>query len=142
MEQTSEPCSRAVFGAPEHARCMTRLLGTLAVVLLLASGAGPVLASHAQTVKGWTLTCQSRNGNEWWVGAVVGGASASQVTRVEAMDTGGPWVELTKRAWGSWAASFHVEPGHTVRSARRCPTGRRSSAAPSRTPRASSSAAR
>ncbi|GEM_PF-4730464 len=102
---------------------MTRLLGTLAVVLLLASGAGPVLASHAQTVNGWTLTFQSRNGNEWWVEAVVGGASASQVTRVEAMDTGGPWVELTKRAWGSWAASFHVEPGHTVRFRATMPDG-------------------
>ncbi|MBW3583846.1 MAG: hypothetical protein KY455_12190, partial [Euryarchaeota archaeon] len=33
---------------------------------------------------------------------------------VEARDDGGEWVTLTKRSWGAWAASFHVEDGSLV----------------------------
>ncbi|HET6399571.1 MAG TPA: hypothetical protein VFH47_08475, partial [Candidatus Thermoplasmatota archaeon] len=35
--------------------------------------------------------------------------------RVQAMDTGGAWVELARKDWGDWAASFRIEPGHDVR---------------------------
>jgi hypothetical protein len=52
-------------------------------------------------------------GNEWWVEAKVGPV---QPTRVLAQDDGGPWVPMAWHAdWGTWAASFHVEPGHRVR---------------------------
>ena len=50
-------------------------------------------------------------GKEWWVEVLVG----KEPVRVLAQDTNGPWVELTKRSWGAWAASFHIEPGHEVR---------------------------
>ena len=52
-------------------------------------------------------------GNEWWVQVKVGGADAGRVARVEARDTGGAWVPLQDRGW-AWAASFRIEPGHTV----------------------------
>ena len=51
-------------------------------------------------------------GNEWWVEAAVG---PIQPTRAWAQDDGGPWVELSFRDWGTWAGSFHIEPGHKVR---------------------------
>jgi hypothetical protein len=52
-------------------------------------------------------------GNEWWVEAKVG---PIQPTRVYAQDDGGPWVPMAWHGdWGTWAASFHVEPGHKVR---------------------------
>ena len=55
-----------------------------------------------------------RAGNEWWVEVMLGGRDPASVGKVEAMDDGGPWVQLAKRSWGAWAASFHVEPGHKV----------------------------
>jgi hypothetical protein len=50
-------------------------------------------------------------GNEWWVQVKVGGAPSA----VQAQDDGGPWIDLQKRSWGDWAASFRIEPGHDVR---------------------------
>jgi hypothetical protein len=52
-----------------------------------------------------------RGGNEWWVEVDVGPGEADFVW---ARDDGGPWVQLSKRSWGVWANSFHIEPGHKV----------------------------
>ena len=51
-------------------------------------------------------------GNEWWVEVKVG---HTEPTSVIASDDGGAtWNTLTKRSWGVWANSFHIEPGHKV----------------------------
>ena len=53
-----------------------------------------------------------KTGNEWWVEVLVG---HMEPTRVVASDDGGAtWTVLTKRSWGAWAGSFHIEPGHKV----------------------------
>ena len=52
-----------------------------------------------------------KGGNEWWVEVAVG---HTEPTRVIASDDGFTWVTLTKRSWGVWAGSFHIEPGHRV----------------------------
>jgi hypothetical protein len=69
----------------------------------------------AETASSPMVTFDHKTGNEWWVEVVLGGPMAPQVVKVEAMDTGGPWVGLTKRSWGAWANSFHIEPGHLVK---------------------------
>lgn len=56
-------------------------------------------------------TFDHKTGNEWWVEVLVG---PIEPRRVLAQDDRGPWVELTRRDWGAWAASFHIEPGHRV----------------------------
>lgn len=94
---------------------MPRALPLALAALVLMAGPGAVLASHLETSGAYTVSFTSKGGNEWWVEVVLGGPSAGQATRVDAMDTGGPWTALTYRSWGAWAASFHVEPGHTVR---------------------------
>lgn len=90
-------------------------LVALAAVSVLASSAVPVLGDHARPYEARSITFDHRGGNAWWVEVAVGGADAGDVVRVAAQDTGGAWTALTKRSWGSWAASFHVEPGHLVR---------------------------
>ena len=52
--------------------------------------------------------------NEWWVEMALGGREANDVTKVEVRDTDGAWATLTHRAWGAWAGTYHVEPGHAV----------------------------
>jgi len=75
-----------------------------------------VAANHSQPVSGvGDVVFDHRTGNEWWVEVDLFGSAAGSVSRVEAMDTGGPWVTLTKRSWGPYANSFHIEPGHTVK---------------------------
>jgi hypothetical protein len=81
------------------------------VLLLGALGAG---ADHVQQ-DAVAVSFDHRGGNEWWVEVAVGGPDASRVAQVRAMDTGGAWVQLEKRSWGVWAASFRIEPGHEVR---------------------------
>ena len=55
-------------------------------------------------------------GNEWWIEVAVGPVEPGRVepAKVFARDEGGPWVPLTMRSWGNWAASFHIEQGHDV----------------------------
>lgn len=57
------------------------------------------------------LTFDHHAGNEWWVEAVVSGAS---VAAVQARDDGSEWKDLEAKSWGTWGASFHIEPGHRV----------------------------
>lgn len=104
---------------------MARPLALTFAALLVAASLGTVFASQVQTSGSWSVSFASKGGNEWWVEVALGGASASQVTKVESMDTGGSWVELTKRSWGNWAASYHVEPGHLVRFRATFPDGTR-----------------
>ncbi|MFA5861425.1 MAG: hypothetical protein WDA16_06985, partial [Candidatus Thermoplasmatota archaeon] len=91
-------------------------VGSWALAILLGSvvmpGAG--LANQTYTASGHTISFLDKGGNEWWVEVVIQGASASQVSGVDARDTNGLWVHLVHKSWGSWAASFHVEPGNLV----------------------------
>lgn len=90
---------------------MRTFLTCVAVFMLL-----PVAnANHVQTESGRVIVFDHRTGNEWWVEVVLTGQDSGSVQSVLAMDTGGPWVTLTKRSWGAWAASFHIEPGNQVR---------------------------
>ena len=86
----------------------------VALALATVGFAGLASGNHVQQESGRSLSFDHKTGNEWWVEVVLGGSSASQVTRVEARDDGGAWTALTYRDWGAWAASFHVEPGHRV----------------------------
>lgn len=81
------------------------------VAVLLPSAVG----NHPQVAHGDAIVFDHKTGNEWWVEAVLSGGAAGSVSGVQAMDTGGAWVPLSKRSWGAWAASFHIEPGHQVR---------------------------
>lgn len=101
--------------------------GRLAAVLLLVLAllAPVALAFHPGTgTVSRSVTFDHRTGNEWWVELVVGGPAAGSVVAAEARDTGGAWVPLTKRSWGAWAASFHIEPGHEVQFAVRFSDGK------------------
>jgi hypothetical protein len=92
---------------------MVRLALVLAVVLL--AFVPPSLGNHPQVAHGDVLAFDHKTGNEWWVEVVLTGGASGSVSAVQAMDTGGAWTPLTKRSWGAWAASFHIEPGHQVR---------------------------
>jgi hypothetical protein len=88
------------------------LLSAIACALLAVPAAW---AGHPQALPGGgTVTFKDKaGGNEWWVEAIV--SSSSPVSKVEVMDDGGPWATMTHRPeWGSWALSYHVEPGHRV----------------------------
>src|SRR5687768_11369277 len=101
-----------------RATCMrVRAVAGLAVVLVLAllSSGVPVLANHVQSSGGKSVAFDHVTGNEWWVEVGLSGTDASTVSAVEAQDTNGPWVALAKKSWGPYAASFHIEPGNTVR---------------------------
>jgi hypothetical protein len=50
-------------------------------------------------------------GNEWWVEVSLSGPQPDEVL---ARDDGGVWVPLEYKSWGTWAGSFHIEPGHKV----------------------------
>lgn len=90
--------------------CLTALLLPLAALL-----APPAAAEHAQVLpSGQTLTFDHAGGNAWWVEVRLGGTEGPWIVVVEARDTNGPWVTLDKKPWGAWAASFPIEPGHTV----------------------------
>jgi hypothetical protein len=84
-------------------------------LLVLAALAAPTGANHLQSESGRSVSFDHKAGNEWWVEVVLGGPDAASATRVEGMDTGGPWTALPKQSWGAYAASFHIEPGHQVR---------------------------
>ena len=78
-----------------------------------------VAADHPQAGdSGETITFDHRTGNEWWVEVnvrlVTNEPESIHVDRVEARDDGGPWVQLSLKSWGAYAASFHIEPGHRV----------------------------
>jgi len=87
------------------------LVVALLLTLLPASAWGPAPASAAASP---AVTFASKGGNAWWVEAIVGGADAALVKRVDARDSYGPWVALTHEPWGTWGASFAIEPGHLV----------------------------
>jgi len=85
--------------------------GTLLAVLPSTAGNTPIPA-HGDVI----VFADKAGGNEWWVEAVLSGGASGSVQSVDAMDTGGPWTAMTHHPeWGSWAASFHIEPGHQVR---------------------------
>jgi hypothetical protein len=88
-----------------------------AIAFLLAASllAIPAAANHPQNDSGKAVAFDHRTGNEWWVEVVLTGQDAGSVHSVQSMDEGGAWVSLTKRSWGAWAASYHVEPGNLVR---------------------------
>lgn len=81
----------------------------LAVLLSLSVSAGTTFNQN-----GKSIAFSDVSGNEWWVQAHLTGSSASTVSKVEAMQTGGSWVNLPKQSYGDWAASIHVTPGNLV----------------------------
>jgi PKD repeat protein len=50
--------------------------------------------------------------NEWWVETRV--ESSRTPVAVAASHNGGPWVELQRTSWGSWARSFNAPAGGTM----------------------------
>ncbi|HEX2065918.1 MAG TPA: hypothetical protein VHI93_03815 [Candidatus Thermoplasmatota archaeon] len=91
---------------PDAAKASTALVAAALTALLLPA----VLPSDATSPP--PVRFDHKTGNEWWVEVVVAGAT---VTKVEVMDDGGPWAAMMhKPEWGSWALSYHVEPGHRV----------------------------
>lgn len=53
-----------------------------------------------------------KTGNEWWVEVTVQHTEPNWVLASD--DGGATWHALTKRSWGAWAGSFHIEPGNKV----------------------------
>lgn len=51
--------------------------------------------------------------NNWWVEVKV--TSTHPITKVEASVNSGPWTALSKTTWGTWAKSFFVADGSSVR---------------------------
>ncbi len=73
-------------------------------------------ADHPQTDSGRVIVFDHKTGgNEWWVEVILGGQDAGAVATLDAMDYAGPWVAMQKTAYGSWSASFHIEPGNPVK---------------------------
>ena len=52
------------------------------------------------------------SGNEWWVQVDVD--ANEPIASVHARVVGETWHALTKRSWGAWAASFHIDDGERV----------------------------
>jgi hypothetical protein len=77
----------------------------------------PVSGNHLQVESGKAIAFDHKESGagEWWVEAILSGSSASSVSGVSAMDYGGPWVAMKKTSYGSWSASFHIEPGNPVK---------------------------
>jgi hypothetical protein len=92
-----------------------RCVAAAALALLVCPFAVPAGANHVQAANGKSVSFDHKTGNEWWVEVLLGGPDAASVSKVEGMDTGGPWTALPKQSWGAYAASFHIEPGHQVR---------------------------
>lgn len=93
------------------------LLAALTLLPAVALTAPQAAANHVQTDSGNVIVFDHKGGNEWWVEVLLSGQDAGSVAKVEAMDDGGPWVAMAYHpewAFGDWAASFHVEPGHRV----------------------------
>lgn len=61
----------------------------------------------------FTATFAPKPGNNWWVETLVNGSQT--VASVSASVNGGAPVLLAKTSWGSWAKSFYVPTGATVR---------------------------
>lgn len=85
------------------------------LVVLATFAAQPAAGDHAQAAHGDVIVFDHKGGNEWWVEVKLTGGASGSVQGVDAMDTGGPWVALSLKSWGNWAASFHIEPGHQVK---------------------------
>ena len=85
-----------------------------AVVALGVLLALPISANTTFTQNGKSVSFADVSGNEWWVQAHLTGSSASSVSKVEGMQTGGAWVNLPKQSYGDWAASLHVTPGSSI----------------------------
>lgn len=82
---------------------------TLAALLLILAAPW---SSAGHTDEDRDVAFDHKTGNEWWVEVTVMGDQPFDA--VGARDDGGEWVGLTKNAWGVWAGSFHIEPGHRV----------------------------
>ncbi|MEA3137412.1 MAG: hypothetical protein QOC71_1693 [Thermoplasmata archaeon] len=91
-----------------------RVAQAVGLLVALVALVPPAFANHPQTGHGDVLVFDHKTGNEWWVEVVLSGGASGSVAGVQAMDTGGPWVALQKQTYGSWGASFHIEPGHQV----------------------------
>lgn len=87
----------------------------VAVLVALSMIFATVQANHSQTEDGKTVAFDHKTGNEWWVELSLSGADTTSLAHVEAQDADDAWVELEKKDWGSWGASFHIEPGNDVR---------------------------
>src|SRR5688572_1405917 len=94
---------------PQPRLWRSMLFAALAVAALVGV-AVPIAANHVQTENGRTVVFDHKAGNEWWVETTLAGADAATVSKVEAMDSNGPWTLLPKQSWGAYAASFHIEP--------------------------------
>jgi len=81
---------------------------------------GSASAPSSPDASSGDVTFAPGGGNEWWVEVDVRGP----VTAVDARDTNGAWVALSKKSWGDWAASFRVERGHDVQYRARTSDGR------------------
>src|SRR5687767_1037713 len=92
-----------------------RFLASACLALLAIAATPLAVGDHPQAAHGDVIVFDHNAGNEWWVEVVLSGGASGSVQGVQAMDTAGPWVTLTKRSWGAWAASFHIEPGHQVK---------------------------
>ena len=91
-------------------------LRVASALVLLALVAAPFVSSnHLQAESGRTVSFDHKTGNEWWVEVTMAGPDAAAITKVEAMDTNGPWTALPKRSASVYGGSFHIEPGHQVR---------------------------
>ncbi|MFA5861417.1 MAG: fibronectin type III domain-containing protein, partial [Candidatus Thermoplasmatota archaeon] len=90
-------------------RKLSILVGTLMLAPLLALEFSPTSAAASPA-----LTFTGKAGNEWWVEVTITGADAASIARVDSRDSYGPWVALAHKPWGTWAASYHIEPGHLV----------------------------
>lgn len=84
------------------------------ISFLLIAAAVPALVPTVGAA-GSDLTFEPRQGNEWWVDVRIGGADAAYIASVDSRDSYGDYVRLAHTSWGSWAGSFHVEPGHLVK---------------------------
>lgn len=92
---------------------MTRL-GRLASIALALLTILPAAAPLVGAAVAPAVSITSKGGNEWWVEAIVSGADAKLVSKVESRDSFGAWVGLSYKSWGAWGASYHIEPGNLV----------------------------
>jgi hypothetical protein len=88
----------------------------LLLAVLLAVAMPLAAANHPQSEGGRLVVFDHKaGGNEWWVEVILSGQDAGSVAAVHAMDDAGPWVAMHKTSYGSWAASFRIEPGNPVK---------------------------
>lgn len=73
----------------------------------------PTPAPAAPAPSSFRATFAPQPGNDWWVNVHVDANQA--LASVTASVDGGAPVALSKTSWGSWAKSFHVPSGSTVK---------------------------